>query len=84
MGSDRYHWVAHQDAVQRLVALASRDRKAILNRIRELVEAPHLIQSEKSFSLPDQAPYFVLTVGKHVLTLQLDHAVKELRLLAVE
>lgn len=84
MDSDSYEWVAHQAAVQRTVKLASRERKVVLDRVQELAKAPHQIELEKGFSLPGEAPFFVLKAGKHVLTLQLDHAVKELRLLAVE
>jgi len=56
----------------------------VLDRLQTLAEAPHQIESEKGFSLPGEAPFFVFAAEKHILTVQLDHAVKELRLLAVE
>lgn len=84
MDSDDYQWVAHQAAVQRILRLSSRERKKVLDRVQKLADSPHQIESEKSFSLPGESTYYVLTAGKHILTLQLDHAVKELRLLAVE
>jgi hypothetical protein len=82
--SDNYHWVAHQAAVQRILRLSSRERKVVLDRIQALTDAPHLIEFEKGFTLSGEAPFYVLTSGKHILTFQLDHAVKELRLLAIE
>ena len=84
VGSKDYQWVAHQAAVQRLLRLTSRERRVVLDRIQALVDAPHQIEFEKGFTLPDAAPFYVLTAGKHILTIQLDHAVKELRLLAIE
>lgn len=84
MASDDYQWVAHQAAVQRILRLSSRERRAVLDRVQMLANSPHEIETEKSFSLPGESPFYVLTAGKHILTLQLDHAVKELRLLAVE
>jgi len=82
--SDGYQWVAHQAAVQRMLRLTSRDRRVVLDRIQALANAPHQIEYEKGFTLPDTAPFYVLTAGKHILTFQVDHAIKELRLLAIE
>ena len=84
MDSNDYQWVAHQSAVQQLLRLTSHERKVVLRRTQGLADAPHQIESEKGFVLPGEAPYYVLTAGKHILTFQLDHAVKELRLLAIE
>lgn len=84
MDSDGYQWVAHQAAVQRMLRLTSRDRRVVLERIQALANAPHQIECEKGFTLPSAAPFYVLNAGKHILTLQLDHAVKEIRLLAIE
>jgi hypothetical protein len=82
--SKDYHWVAHQAAVQRLLRLTSRERKVVLDRVQSLADGPHQMESEKGFLLPGEAPFYVLTAGKNILTFQIDHAVKELRLLAVE
>jgi len=82
--SEGYQWVAHQAAVRRLLRLTFRDRRVVLDRIQALANAPHQIEYEKGFTLPDTAPFYVLTAGKHILTLQMDHAVKEIRLLAIE
>ena len=84
MDSNDCQWVAHQAAVQQLLRLTSSERKVVLDRIQFFADAPHRIESEKSFVLPGEAPFYVLAAGKHILTFQLDHAVKELRLLAIE
>ena len=84
MDSKGYQWVAHQAAVQRLLRLTSRERKVVLDRTQGLADAPHQMESEKGFVLPGEAPFYGRTAGKHILTFQLDHAVKELRLLAIE
>ena len=70
--------------MQRMLRLTSRDRRVVLDRIQALANAPHQIEYEKGFTLPDTAPFYVLTAGKHILTFQVDHAIKELRLLAIE
>jgi len=84
VASDDYQWVAHQAAVEQMVKLGRRNRSVILECVRKFADSPHLLEGEGGFSLPNQPPFFVVGAGKQILTLQVDHAVKELRLLAIE
>ncbi len=84
MASDDYEWVAHQAAVETLLRLTRRDRKAVIATILNIARNPFPVEAD-SFELPNQVPYFVTAIGKRVLTFQVDHAaVKEVRILSVE
>ncbi|WP_269526979.1 hypothetical protein [Coraliomargarita parva] len=63
--------------------LTSQERRSILNALEQLTADPTRIEGEV-FQLENEAPFYLYPLGRHVLTLQMDHAVKELRFLALE
>jgi len=83
VASDDYQWVAHQAAVETFLRLTPSDRKAVISTILNIAQNPFRSEAD-SFELPDQAPYFVQAIGNRVLTFQVDHAIKEVRILSLE
>ena len=83
MASEPYHWCAHQAAVEVLVRFRQKERKGILDMLQRTCNSPFDIESQ-IFTLPNEAPFHVVAVESRVLTLQIDHAAKEVLLLALE
>jgi hypothetical protein len=83
VASEPYSWNCHQAAVEVLVRMAARDRRRCLDLFDHLAANP-FASAEHCFDLADHAPFYLVNAGRWICTYQVDHAAKQVRILALE
>jgi hypothetical protein len=81
--SSDYRWVAHQQAVEILLRLSPSNRGLVLEQLDGLVADPFAV-SDAHVSDDDGRDLQIKIAGRFIITYWPDHAVKEVRVLAIE
>lgn len=83
MSSPEFQWVAHQRAVERLLALRPGERAVMISEFDRLAANPYA-EPDASFHDAAGCPLSTRIIGKRVVTYHVDHAVKQVQILAIE
>ena len=83
MSSSEFQWVAHRHAVERLLQLKPAERAAIMSECDRLASNPY-VEPDATFRDAAGSPLATRIIGKRVVTCHVDHAVKQVQILAIE
>lgn len=81
--SSAYHWVAHQQAVEFLLRLPSARRRDLIAHLDKLADSPFQ-EADATLNDPSGRPLQLKIAGPFIITYWPDHAVKEIRIVALE
>jgi len=80
---DAYSWSISRQGTERFLHLRAAERKKLLNHFDQLAANVHM-EPAASFMGSEDEEFAISTLEKHVVTYHVDHAVKLVRIIAVE
>jgi hypothetical protein len=81
--SSAYRWVAHQQAVEFVLRLPSARRRYLIEQLDRLVNDPFQ-EADATLEEPTGRTLQLKIAGPFIITYWADHAVKEIRIVAIE
>jgi mRNA-degrading endonuclease RelE of RelBE toxin-antitoxin system len=81
--SSGYRWVAHQQAVEFLLRLPSANRRFLIEQLDKLADDPNQ-ETDSILKEPGGRTLQLKIAGHFIITYWPDHAVKEVRIVAIE
>lgn len=80
---DAYDWSISRQGTERFLQFRAAERRKLLDHFDQLAADVHL-EPAASFTAPDGNEFSISTLGKHVITYHVDHAVKTVSIIAIE
>ena len=80
---DAYDWSISRQGTERFLQFRAAERRKLLDHFDQLATNIHL-ESTESFTATDGNKFSISTLGNHVITYHVDHAVRNLRIIAIE
>ena len=80
---DAYDWSISRQGTERFLQFRAAERRKLLDHFDQLAADVHL-EPAASFTASNGKDFSISTLGKHVITYHVDHAVKTVSIIAIE